>query len=183
MDGPQQFTFLGVHSRVAKGYVVTDNAQQARAEARQRFTPGLSLKGRKSRELIATVVLGMHLPLPFHFAALAMCHVAVLLYACDLQLPNVQWRAAGATYSFLVPLVMELVEGGSTLYCHSLLHTWGLSRLFVHTSDEAGERNLRLRKRFARVTSTVPVDSIRECPTHELCMKLVHTSATRRQGR
>ena len=127
----------------------------------------------------------MHLPLPFHFAALALCHVAVLLYACDLQLRAVQWRAAGATYSFLALLVMEFAEGRSTctLYCHSLLHTWGLSRLSVHTSDEAGESNLRLSKRFARVTSTVLDDSIRECLTHELYMKLVHTSATRRQGR
>ena len=58
--------------------------------------------------MIATVVLGMHVPLPFHFAALALCHVAVLLYAFDLELPTVQWRAAGATYSFLALLVMEL---------------------------------------------------------------------------
>ena len=80
---------------------------------------------------------------------------------------------------------MELAEGGSTSasYCHSVLHTWGLSRLSVHTSDEAGESKLRRSKRFARVTSTVPNDSIRECLTHELYMKLVHTSATRRQGR
>ena len=80
---------------------------------------------------------------------------------------------------------MELAEGGSTctLYCRSMLHTWGLSILSLHTSDEAGERNLRLTKRFARVTSTVPDDSICECLTHELYMKLVHTSATRRQGR
>ena len=80
---------------------------------------------------------------------------------------------------------MELAEGVSTctLYCHSLLHTWGLSRLFVHTSDEAGESNLRLSKRFACVTSTLPNESIRECLTHELYMKLVHTSATWHQGR
>ena len=86
MDGPQQVTFFGVLSRVAKRYAVADNAQRARAEARQRFTSGLSLTGCESCELMATVVLGMHMPLPFHFAALALCHVAVLLYACDLQL-------------------------------------------------------------------------------------------------
>ena len=172
-------------SRVAKRYVVADNAQQARAEARQRFASRLGLIGRKSRELIATVVLGMHLPLPFQFATLALCHVAVLLYACDRQLPTVQWRAAGAAYSFLALLVMELAKGGSTcsLYCHSLIHTWGLSRLSVHTSDEAGGSNLCLSMRFARVTSTAPDDSIRECLMHELCMKLVHRSGTRRQGR
>ena len=158
---PSRLHFWGVLSRVAKRYVVTDNAQQARAEPHPRFTSVLSLTG---RELIATVVSGMHPPLHFHFAALALCHVAVLLYACDLQRPTVQWRAAGATYSFFALLVMELVEGGSTctLYCHSLLHTWGLSRISVHTSDEAGESNLRLSKRFARVTSTVLDDNIRE---------------------
>ena len=46
MDGPQQVTFLGVLSRVAKRYAVAHNAQQVRAEARQRFTSGLSLTGR-----------------------------------------------------------------------------------------------------------------------------------------
>ena len=81
-DGPQQVTFMGLLSRVAKRYAVADNAQQARAEARQQLTSGLSLTGCESRELIATVVLGMQLPLPFHFAALALCHVAALLYAC-----------------------------------------------------------------------------------------------------
>ena len=126
----------------------------------------------------------MQLPLPFHFAALALCHVEVLLYACDLQLPTVQWRAAGATYSLLVLLIMELAYGGSTctLCFHSLLHTWSLSRLSVHTSDEAVDSNLRLGKSFARVTSTVRDDIIRECLTDELYMKLVHASATRRQG-
>ena len=155
---------------------MADNAPQARAEARQRFTSGLSLTGRESRELVGTVVLEMHLPLPFHFAALALCHVAVLLYACDLQLPTVQWRAAGGTYSFLATLVVELAQGGSTctLYCHTLLHTWGLSGLSIHTSDEAGESNLRLSKRFARVTSTVPDDSIRKCLTHELYQASAH---------
>ena len=34
--------------------------------------------GRESRDLVTMVVLGMHLPLPFHFAALVLCHVAVL---------------------------------------------------------------------------------------------------------
>ena len=80
---------------------------------------------------------------------------------------------------------MELAERGSTctLHCHSLLHTWGLSRLSLHTSDEASESNLCLSKRFAGVTSTIPHDSICECLTHALYMKLVNTSATRRQAR
>ena len=73
-------------------------------------------------------------------------------------------------------LVMELGDGRSTctLYCHLLLHTWGLPRLSECTSDEAGESNLRLSKHFTHVTSTVPNDSIRECLAHESYMKLVH---------
>ena len=79
---------------------------------------------------------------------------------------------------------MELADRGSTctLYCHSLLRTWGLSTLSVHTSDEADESNLRLSKYVARVTSTILDASIRECLAHKLCMKIVHTSAFRRQG-
>ena len=179
LDGTQQVAFLAVLPKVAKRY-----AQQAATEARQRFASGLSLTARESHELLAKVVLGMILPVPFHWAALSLCHVAVLLYASDLKLPTVQWRAAGALHTFLALLVMELAEGGSTstLYCHSLLHTWGFPTLSICTSDEAGESNLRLSKHFARVTSTVPDDNIHECVTHELYMKLLHTSATRRQG-
>ena len=79
---------------------------------------------------------------------------------------------------------MLLAEGGSTctFYCHSLLHTWGLPRLSICTGDEAGESNLRLSNHFARVTSTVPYDSIHECLTRGSNMKLLHTSATRWQG-
>ena len=108
---------------------------------------------------------------------------AVLLYASDPKMPPVHWRAAGALHTFLALLVMELAEAGSTctLSCHSLLHTWGLPVLSLCTSDEAGESNLRPSKHFAQVTSTVPDDTIHECLTHELYMKLLHTSATRRQ--
>ena len=52
----------------------------------------------------------------------------------------------------------------------------------VCTGDGAGESYLRLSKRFAMVTSTVPDDSIRECLARELYMKLAHTGAARRQG-
>ena len=143
-----------------------------------------SLAGRHLRELLARVFRGMHLPLPFHFAALALHHVAKSLSAFDFQMPTIEWRAAGAIHSFLAVLVMELAEGGCAyrLCCHLLLHTWGLPRLSVCITDEAGEGNLRLNKCFARVTSTLPDDINRECLTHELYMTLVHTGATHRQG-
>ena len=162
LDGTQQIAFLAVLSKVAKRYAVSDNAQQAATEARQHFACGLSLTGRESRERFAKVVLGMILPLPSYWVALSVCHVAVLLYASDLKPPTAQWRAPGALHTFLALLVMELAEGGSTstLYCHSLLHTFGLPSLSICTTDKAGERNLRLSKRFARLTSTVPDDSI-----------------------
>ena len=185
LDGTQQVAFLAVLSKVAKRYAVSDNVPEAATEARQRFASALGLTRRESRELLSKVVLGMNLPLPFHWVALSLCHVAVLLYARDLKMPTVQWRAAGALHTFLALLVMELAEGRSTctLYCHSLLHTWGLPRLSICTSDEAGESHLRLSKRLARVTSIIRDNNIHEGPTHELYMKLLHTSAIRRQGR
>ena len=76
--------------------------------------PDVSLTGRESRELLAKVVLGMILPLPFGWVALSLCHVAVLFYASDLKMPAVQWRAAGALQTFLALLVMELAEGETT---------------------------------------------------------------------
>ena len=169
LNGTQRVAFLAVLSEVAKRYAVSDNAQQATTKARRRLASGLSLNGRESRELLAKVVLGMILPLPFHLDALSLWHVAMLLSASDLKLPTVQWRAASALHTFLVLLVIELAECGSTstLYCHSLLHTWGLPRLSVCTSDKIGESNLRLSKHFAWVTSTVPDDSIHEGVTHE----------------
>ena len=114
-------------SKVAKRYAVSDNAQQAATEAQQRFASGLSLTGRELRELLAKVVLGMILPLPFDWASLSLCRVAVLLSAGDLRLSTVQWRAPVALHTFPALLVMELAEGRSTsaLYCHSLYHTWG----------------------------------------------------------
>ena len=152
LDGTQQVAFIAVLSKVAKRYTVSDNAQQAATEPRQRFVSRLSLTRPESRELLAKGGLRMILPLPFHWAALSLCHVAVLLYASDLKFPTVQWRGAGALHTFLALLVRELAQGGSTstLYCHSLLHTWGLPRLSICTNEEAGETNLRLSKRFAR---------------------------------
>ena len=113
---------------------MSDDAQQAATEARQRFASGLILIGRESCALLAKVVLAMMLPLPFHYAALSLCHVAVLIYASDLKMRSVQRRAAGALHTFLPLLVMELAEGGNTCtpYCPSLLHTWGLPRSNMH---------------------------------------------------
>ena len=100
-------------------------------------------------------------------------------------MPIVHLRAADAICRFFALLVMELAQGGATctLYCPSLLHTCGLPRLLVCASDEASESNLRLGKHCARVTSTVPNDNIRQRRTPNLLMKLLHASATRREGR
>ena len=60
--------------------------------------------------------------------------------------------------------VLEYSEEGSTqtLYCHGLQPVFQLHPLLIRCTDEAGERNLRLDKRFASVTSTVADKSTAE---------------------
>ena len=68
---------------------------------------------------------------------------------------------------------MEYAESGSkaTLYLHGLRHAFSQAHLPIQYSDEAGQRDLRLCKTFATLTTTCPADSIRETLTHELYIK------------
>ena len=111
MHGTQQFAFLAVLSKVAKHCVVSHTTQQAATVTSNALLSVLSLTRCESRELWAKVVLGMILHLPFYWATLSLCLVAVLLYASDLELPTVKWRATGALHTFFTTASHE-VGGG-----------------------------------------------------------------------
>ena len=80
---------------------------------------------------------------------------------------------------FLMHLVLEYSEDGSkeTLYCHGLEHVFQLPRLPIGCKDEARERDLRLGKRFANLTSSVADKSIEETLGHEMYVKFLGSRA------
>ena len=123
------------------------------------------------------------LPLRFHLLFLSFCHVVVLLYASDLGLPLGVWQVWGKIHVYLIHLIMEYAESGSTatLYLHSLAHAFSQAPLPIQYSDEAGGRDLRLGKTFATPTTTCPEDSIMETLTHELYIKFQARKSRRLQ--
>ena len=110
------------------------------------------------------------LPLSFHLLFLSFCHVVVLPYASDLGLPRGVWQGWGKIHVYLIHLIMAFAESvsRSTLYFHSLTHAFSQAHMPIQYSDEARERDLRLGKTFATLTTTCPEDSIKETLTHEL---------------
>ena len=123
----------------------------------------------------------MVLPVPLHQFCLSFCRVAVLLYACDLELSHTIWRALGSLHTFLLILIIEFCEEGSSasLYYHGLTHCWELAWLPISVSDESGEADIRMSTRFSRITTTDSEDSIRDCLGHELYMKFVSKRKSR----
>ena len=136
----------------------------------QRFPSGISVTGREACTIASVVATEMVLPLPFHSCLLSFCHVVHLLYAVDLQVSNSLWRAVGATHTFLVHVIAEFTECGSTntLYFHGLSHVWFGDRLPIQFGDEAREADLCMAKRFAPVTSTDAAASIEDSWKHEM---------------
>ena len=82
---------------------------------------------------------------------------------------------------FLMHLIGEYSEEGSTqtLYCHGMEHVFQLPRLPTGYADEAGERDLRLGKRFSHLTSTVADKSIEETLGHAMYVKFLGRRARR----
>ena len=78
---------------------------------------------------------------------------------------------------------MEYAECGTkaTLYLHGLTHAFSQAHLPIQYSDEAGERHLRVGKRFATLTTTCLEDSIRETLTHALYIKFQGRKSRRSQ--
>ena len=78
-------------------------------------------------------------------------------------------------------LILEYSEEGSTqtLYCHGMEHVFQLPRLPKGCTDEARERDPRLGKRFAHLTSTVADKSIEETLGHEMYVTFLGRRARR----
>ena len=116
------------------------------------------------------------LPLLHHLLFLCFCHVVTLLYASDVGLPLWVWQAWGKIDVKLLHLIMEYTESRSTttFHFHGLSQAFGQALMPIQYSDEAGERDLRLDKTFATLTTTCAKHSTRETPTDELYIKYYH---------
>ena len=109
--------------------------------------------------------------------------MVVVLYASDLGPPPGVWQAWGKIHVYPIHLIMEYAESGSTatLYLHGLTHAFSQARVPIQYSDEARERDLRLGKRFAILTTTCPEDSIRKTLNHEFSTKFPARKSRRSQ--
>ena len=83
-----------------------------------------SLTGREARSLASRLAQDVALPLPYHVLFLSICHIIVLIHSGTLQIPTSEWRIWGPLHVFLMHLILEYSEEGSTqtLYCHGMEH-------------------------------------------------------------
>ena len=119
----------------------------------------------------------MVLPLPFRSLVLALHPIVDLCYGCA-TLAIAAWQAMALVYTYIVHIIPEFAQEGctATLYMHGWSHTWFNPRTPMLYSDEAGERDHRVAKRYAPVTSTSRDASISESLKREwyekfLCKK------------
>ena len=171
-------------SSVAKWYQFTKlpgDPRQYRSLVRRRFRTGVSLAGCEASQLVSQLVQDVALPLPYHVLFLSIYHLVVLIYSSSLQRNTKKWRIWGMVHVFLMHLVLEYSEEGSTqtLYCHGLEHVFQLPWLPIGCTDEAGERDLRLGKRFASLRSNVADKSIAQTMGHEMYVKFLGCRARR----
>ena len=80
-----------------------------------------------------------------------------------------------ACYGLGVHIIPEFAKEGctATLYMHGWSHTWFNPRTPMLFFDEAGERDSRVAKRYAPVTSTQQDGGISETFKHELYQKFL----------
>ena len=177
LPAPYNHDLLQVIAHVARRYdpgSLPPDSRQHMRHVRGRFQAGISLTGREARIVMGRLARGMVLPLPFHSLVVAFCHMVHLCYGCN-NLATVTWQAMGMLYTYIVHIIPEFAEEGctATLYMHGWSHTWFNPRTPMLYSDEAGERDLRVAKRYAPVTSTRQDASISESLKHELYQKFV----------
>ena len=177
LAAPYNHDLLQVIAHVARRYdpgSLPPDSRQHMRHVRGRFQAGISLTGREARTVMGRLAGGMVLPLPFHSLVVAFCHMVHLCYGCN-NLATVTWQAMGMLYTYIVHIIPEFAEQGctATLYMHGWSHTWFNPRTPTLYSDEAGERDLRVAKRYAPVTSTKQDASISESLKHELYQKFV----------
>ena len=135
----------------------------------------MSLRGREARHVASQLAQDAALPLPYHVLFLSICHLVVLIYNSTLQITTKEWRIWCMLHVFLMELALEYSEEGSTqtMYCHGLEHVFQLPRLPIGCIHEAGERDLRLGKRFVSLTFTIADKSIEETLGHEMYVKFL----------
>ena len=119
---------------VAKRYGVTKlpvGSRQHWSLVRRRFRTGVLLTGREARSLASRLAQDVALPLPYHVLFLSICYIVVLIYSCTLQIPTSERCIWGLLHVFLMHLILEYIEEGSTqtLYCHGMQHVFQLPRL------------------------------------------------------
>ena len=141
----------------------------------------MALTGREARHLASQLAQDVALPLPCHVLFLLICHLVVLIYGTTPQITTKEWRIWRMLHVFLMHVVREYSEEGSTRtpYCHALEHVFQLPRLPMGCTGEAGERDLRLGKRFASLASTVADKSIEETLGDEMYVKFLGRRARR----
>ena len=97
-----------------------------------------------------------------------------LCYGCT-ELTTCSWRAMGLVCTYIVHILPEFAEESctATLYMHGWSHTWFNLCTPMLFSNEAGERDSRVAKRYAPVTSTQQDGIISKTLKHELYQKFV----------
>ena len=143
------------------------------------FQAGISFIGPRGphcdgQTVMGRLARGMLLPLPFHSLVVAFCHIVHLCYGCT-TLANAARQAMGLVCTYIVHIIPEFAEEGctATLYMHGWSHTWFNPRTPMLYCDEAWERDLRVAKRYARMTSTRQDASISESLKHQLYEKFL----------
>ena len=169
---------------VAKRYGITKlpvDSRQHRSLLGRRFRTGVSLTGREVRSLASRLAQNVALPLPYHVLFLSICHIVILICSGTLQIPTSEWRIRGLLHVFVMHLILEYNEEGSTqtLYCHGMEHIFQLPWSPMGCTNEEEERDLRLGKRFAHLISTVADKSIKETLGHEMYVKFLGRRARR----
>ena len=106
---------------VAKRYSITKlpvASCQHRPLVRWRCRTGVSLTGLEARSLASRLAQDVALPLPYHVLFLSICHIVALIYSGTLQIPTSEWRSEwriwGLLHVFLMHLILECSEEGST---------------------------------------------------------------------
>ena len=158
LPAPYNHELLQVIPQLARRYdprSLPPDSRQHMRHVQGRIQASISLTGREARTFMGKLVGGMVLPLPFRSLVLAFCHMVHLCYGSN-NLGTVTWQAMGMLYTYIVHIIPEFAEQGctATFYMHAWSHTWFNPRTAMLYSDEAGERDLRVDKRYAPVTST-----------------------------
>ena len=177
VHGPYKHELLKVIAQVARRYhpgsLPLDSREHPRL-LRGRFQAGIGLTGREARTVMERLAGSMVLPLPFHSLVLAFCHIVHMCYGCTTS-ATAAWQAMGLVYTYIVHINPEFAEEActATLYMHGWSHTWFDPRTPMLYSDEAGEQDVRVAKRYTPVTSTRQDASISERLKHELYEKFL----------